>query len=813
LAKLRTATACLLVLGVLSPSALSAWPAERKLLWPLDARIAVTSSFCDYRPFRFHAGFDLSTGGRIGVPVFAVDNGYVWRVRVSPYGYGKALYLRLDDGRTTVYGHLDRFGDAVEHLVLQEQMRCETYTVDLFLTPRQVRVRRGEVIAYSGKTGIGAPHLHFEIRDAQNRPLNPFANGFEFSDAIPPTMVSLAFIPLDGDARANESLDPLIVPLANYDGVWTSKSVPMLWGRIGVALAAWDRIPYGRYRLGIQATTMAVNGTEVFARRYDRMSLANEHLSVFDRNFLLLATGEGRYYNLYLPSANYLPFYDDLPIGAGVLACGVESPADSALSLPAGRHELTFAALDFNGNRARGRLSFAVGRSPQITEVMLNDSAGTPWFHVIARDSGDAIRLTATASADGRRTWRPLPGAREDSSGAAGRARLSVPLPNDSLVLRVVAEDASGDRTTQVVTPSSLKAPPRIALKCTWGRDWCVLDVGSSRPLRRLPSITATWPVEVMVRLEPTEVSPGLFEADVVPGPTWPKNYKVRVLAGSDRPTIVTQWVGEHRLAGVVESVPSRDTLSAFYRGVVIFRDAFPDSGFLRLIAEDMDTTFVVRGRLLGPFGGQYARPDLGASVEFGRGVIAEPLFVRLETKSLPAFRELEPIGQAYVFEPQCDPLAGEATIMVHVPDTLDLAGVALYGISPKRASCIAVPEESFNHTLQARVRSLPTVGLYRDTTPPSIQFISPRPNALLSNRTPSILAAVNDHGSGFAKSDDAMEMRLDGNWVPAAYDPEADTFHYQPTTPLAPGQHTVVIHARDQVGNSQSSTIEFTIE
>ena len=56
---------------------------QEKYSWPLKLTPELTSKFCDYRAGHFHSGLDIRTGGQIGVPVYAVDDGYVWRVAMS----------------------------------------------------------------------------------------------------------------------------------------------------------------------------------------------------------------------------------------------------------------------------------------------------------------------------------------------------------------------------------------------------------------------------------------------------------------------------------------------------------------------------------------------------------------------------------------------------------------------------------------------------------------------------------------------------------------------------------------------------------
>ena len=134
-------------------------------LFPTDASHKINSGFADYRSSHFHGGMDISTNGRIGYPVFAAKSGYVYRISVSPFGYGKMLILRHDDSTFTLYAHLSAFSEEIERKVESAQDEENKYGVNLKLNAGEIVVDRGEVIAYTGATGVGGPHLHFEIRD------------------------------------------------------------------------------------------------------------------------------------------------------------------------------------------------------------------------------------------------------------------------------------------------------------------------------------------------------------------------------------------------------------------------------------------------------------------------------------------------------------------------------------------------------------------------------------------------------------------------------------------------------------------------
>ncbi len=68
-----------------------------------------SANFGELRPGHFHAGIDIKTDGVEGKALVAVADGHVSRVVLQPGGYGRAVYLTLDNGVTAVYGHLRNF--------------------------------------------------------------------------------------------------------------------------------------------------------------------------------------------------------------------------------------------------------------------------------------------------------------------------------------------------------------------------------------------------------------------------------------------------------------------------------------------------------------------------------------------------------------------------------------------------------------------------------------------------------------------------------------------------------------------------------
>ncbi len=119
---------------------------------PVNNRGYLTSSFgVRSDPFngkrRMHHGQDF--GVLTGTPVYATADGVV-KSRNSHTGYGHTVILNHGYGTRTIYAHLSRF------VVKQGE-----------------KVKRGDLIAYSGNSGRSTgPHLHYEVR-VNNIPVNP----------------------------------------------------------------------------------------------------------------------------------------------------------------------------------------------------------------------------------------------------------------------------------------------------------------------------------------------------------------------------------------------------------------------------------------------------------------------------------------------------------------------------------------------------------------------------------------------------------------------------------------------------------------
>jgi len=310
-------------------------------LWPTEASKLMTSSFCEFRPRHYHAAIDIKTWQQTGYKIFAIDDGYVYRVRVASTGYGKAIYLKLKDGNFAVYGHLDGFNSRLDAYTDSLRLAARDNILDAYPKAHQFPVKKGDHLGYTGETGIGVPHLHFEMRDEHQRPINPL----EFykdtvQDNIPPLAQYLAVVPAGGGAFINFQPDTLILSVPQNARAKINKPI-YLSGKAYLALRTYDRSDGVENRVDFYGAEMAINGSPVYKVKYDRFSYDETRLIEIDKSFSLWRKGLRIYHNFYRHPANSLPFYGDTPRGGGLL---------SGKSLREGENTVVLKAYDYSGN-------------------------------------------------------------------------------------------------------------------------------------------------------------------------------------------------------------------------------------------------------------------------------------------------------------------------------------------------------------------------------------------------------------------------------------------------------------------------------
>jgi len=244
--------------------------------WPLPIEINLTSSFGEYRSRHLHAGVDIKTYGKEGVPCRAVGDGYVSRMRASPSGYGKAIYVKLSSGETVVYAHLSEFAPQLEEKLFEEQTRVGRYRVDLHFQPGLFTLTNGEIVGYTGSTGASAPHLHFEVRDEGENPVNPLSVGWKLADQSAPIFKAVAFVPLSRHSRVEGECRAKDVRLRRaVSGRYLTVDTLVVSGRLGMGAHIIDRLNGTSGRLAPYRVELTVDGVLLASITFERFTYSH----------------------------------------------------------------------------------------------------------------------------------------------------------------------------------------------------------------------------------------------------------------------------------------------------------------------------------------------------------------------------------------------------------------------------------------------------------------------------------------------------------------------------------------------------------
>jgi hypothetical protein len=745
-------------------------PAGGALLWPIEVPGTLLSTFGEYRYDHLHAGIDISTQGATGYRVLAAAAGTVYRLKVEWRGYGRALYIRHPGGRVTVYGHLERFEDRVlglERRVTRRQAEAKTrYPGDIYLDP-PLPVRRGQLIGLSGESGIGLPHLHFEVREREDEPIDPFAAGLRPpADRRRPVLVALTVTAADPSTFIDGVLREMSFTFtARQQGPATTDGPLRVNGPFIVALDAYDPAGAGG-RAGVRSVQMAIDG----ATRY-RLTLRSFRFDQYPQAGLLYDHRGSR-----LGPAAFS--YRLVRLPGSDLATGDERretpPASypGAIDLEPGPHVMEIVATDAAGNRGVGRL------------CVLAERPGRPRILDAGAEPG-----TSSASIRFALDEVPLPG-----SGRVTRLAPSNACPVPGRAVEGGVWSGAGDS----FTPLS-----------------CHIDEGTCAPasgpqglggvvrLREVRGgVPGTWEIHAPQARTSAEALDRERRVETYPG-------FLDVVVPAESP-----GAGAWSVVGGLRSEPLapllyRDGL-IFGAGIDYHRAAL--SSPLAIAAGhaplplDLDVRFLEPRESL-----TYEGPGFTLEVPAGGRFFPGPLVVRASPTAgdpvLPA------VGDAVDLLPEGEALDARATLTFHLTGAIDPQALGIYRWDRFRSRWSyegGDPTDGPLAALSIRLRRYGRFALLQDASPPVVAEVRPGDGSTGLPRRPRIWARIEEEGEGLGF--DGVTFVLDGVPLESEFDPDRAVSRVLDDPRLVPGRHHLLVTATDLAGNP-SAPVEVWFE
>ena len=258
-----------------------------------------------------------------GKNVYAAAEGYVYRIKIQEYGYGKVLYIRHPNGYSTTYAHLKEFSPTIEAYVKKKQYEKESYTIELYPSPNELKVEKGDIIALSGNTGgSGGPHLHFEIRDVKNdHALNPLLFNLPVKDEIAPTIYGIKIYPLSPDAYLGSKPKPQYFRARGANGVYqlNFQDTIRVHGKIGIGIDLNDFLNGSHNKCGIYSIELKVGDTLIHQQVMDCIPFDKSRFINAHTDFEAKKNDNKWIQKCYVEPYNELPIYE-VSIGQGIVS-------------------------------------------------------------------------------------------------------------------------------------------------------------------------------------------------------------------------------------------------------------------------------------------------------------------------------------------------------------------------------------------------------------------------------------------------------------------------------------------------------------
>lgn len=282
---------------------------------PLDIPTVLAGTFGELRGNHFHAGIDIKTQRKEGLKVYAVADGYVSRIKVALWGYGKVIYVNHPNGYTSVYAHLSKFGNGIEEYVKSIQYKKESYeTGNIFPNKDQIPVKKGQVIAFTGSTGgFVAPHLHYEVRDTKTEKIiNPFLFGLKVKDTIAPRIKGLFAYPLTDSSRVNKNTHKSLLAFKKVkEHTYTTNRITAK-GPIGFGINVYDQLNGAYNKNGVYSIEMKVNGHKVYHHNLETFSFKESKYINLLIDYTNFSKYKKRFQKTHKVKGNELKFYKAL---------------------------------------------------------------------------------------------------------------------------------------------------------------------------------------------------------------------------------------------------------------------------------------------------------------------------------------------------------------------------------------------------------------------------------------------------------------------------------------------------------------------
>ena len=730
---------------------------SQEYIWPTNTGKHLSSNFGEFRTTGYHLGVDMKTKGTEGHPIYAVSDGYVSRVVTNYSGFGKALYLTMEDGKTAVYAHLSKFSDKLEKRLKEEQEKSQSYLTNFYLTPNEFPFAQNDIIAYSGNSGFSfGPHLHFEIRDEKGMILNPLTNGLDQPDRLAPIVEEISLAPLIKESWVNGNQLPQNFPVfRDKKGEYHFADTINTYGKIGLAVKTYDKREGAKNKYQPHRIEVFLNGQLYHSLEFEKLNYSWQSTANYINDYRNSRLNMGDFVKLYRN-------YNDplIPVHS--------SDSDGTFELNKGYHDIKILIYDAQKNVriVNGTLFFMNPYEIDVTN--LGEANNIVSFLLSPKSIAIPIKSAIIYS------FTPF-GFADERIDVISQERVETGLiithPKNKIkrkALQFITQNDIGTVSMPTHWNDKKIAGDHLSLNVD-------LDISHSD-------------AGVYIQIQPEKVidqSLSLRLKGEFQYITKPIN-QIQPSVYLSAPLLPEEFENINQIEAIIGGSIERQIQFKFPFTVI-----YPDSSI----------TIVSK--------------DGSCSVKTRKNTFTESTLGWIEpVHKYPKITGGMLLTRVYQLQPFQKPMLKPINIAMRYPRKLDSRKKHLYFYDKKEGwTFIKTQEIKERRVLLGEIKHLDAIAVIEDKTPPKMIRSHPGNNgkyaALELNQ---FKINIDDKLSGFDPNPNSFEVKLNDKNIFYAFQPKLKVLSYDLDEPLSAGKHKITFKATDQAGNTLEKNIQFEV-
>ncbi len=240
------------------------------LLWPVELPKSLSGTLGEKRGWSLHNGIDIKTNGRNGYPVHSTASGLLHRIVSREYGYGNAIHIKHSSNRYSFYAHLQKFEDirfGLNSLIQLLKILYNTDRINFRFYDSKNHFNRGQVIGFTGESGSGFPHLHFELRE-RGGTTNPIKL-ISIPDKSKPVIENI-FLCVE---RNESTIYEKRIKIHKRGGIFRADEEPIgidIDGALFLKVSCYDRVG-AKNKVAVYRIKLLEEGKEIYDIKFDRL--------------------------------------------------------------------------------------------------------------------------------------------------------------------------------------------------------------------------------------------------------------------------------------------------------------------------------------------------------------------------------------------------------------------------------------------------------------------------------------------------------------------------------------------------------------